>query len=210
VKTTIKNYMVDSTPTVLGDIHQTDVNIAIYTRDISSFTDEINALVKEGVEIELNGGIDTILIDLTRKLNPIKYQLLLRDIKNLLFLFKRLTNANGFRFQLASIDTNMCPRFHADMNELRMLCTYFGPGTLWLPDHAADRQAYLNGKGNGNILSDENLVQQANSGDVIILKGALYPGGTPILHRSPNIESPFDERILLTIDPNASISPRNK
>lgn len=39
-----------------------------------------------------------------------------------------------------------------------------------------------------DIVKDHELVQQARTGDAIILKGALYPDARPILHRSPPIE----------------------
>ncbi|MEM7381676.1 MAG: DUF1826 domain-containing protein, partial [Bacteroidota bacterium] len=97
-------------------------------------------------------------------------------------------------------------RFHTDINELRMLCTYVGAGTLWLPDDAVDRNAYLSGKDNKDIVPDKNLIQQVCTGDVLILKGALYPGSTPILHRSPSVTENDEERILLRIDINESLN----
>ena len=100
----------------------------------------------------------------------------------------------------------MCPRFHADNNELRMLCTYHGPGTLWLPDHAVDRNAHLNGRGNASNFADESAAQEVKTGDVALLKGGLYPAASPILHCSPTITSPAEKRVLLTIDANESLN----
>ena len=37
-------------------------------------------------------------------------------------------------------------------------------------------------------------------GDIIILKGALYPEANAILHRSPTIEENGEKRLLLRID----------
>ena len=45
----------------------------------------------------------------------------------------------------------MCRRFHTDVNELRLLCTYSGPATLWLPEAAADRDAHHTGENNEQI-----------------------------------------------------------
>nr|WP_299382220.1 DUF1826 domain-containing protein [Allomuricauda sp.] len=205
-ETTIVNCAAGPSPTLLGNIHQTNVNIAIYNRDITTLTTEVRSLKAQQVEIRSSGKVDTILNTLTLALDPNKFSLILQDIKELLYLFKEVTNASSFRLLLATISTNMCPRFHADNNELRMLCTYRGPGTLWLPNHAVDRNAYLTGKGNKSILPNESLAQQVETGDVVILKGSLYPGATPILHRSPNILHKGKKRILLSIDVNESLN----
>lgn len=46
-------------------------------------------------------------------------------------------------------------------------------------------------------------IQQAGTGDIVILKGALYPDGHAIMHRSPTIEEMGAARLLLRIDTNA-------
>ncbi|MEM8926722.1 MAG: DUF1826 domain-containing protein [Bacteroidota bacterium] len=203
---TIENCEVGPLPTGLCDIHQTNVNIAIYNRDITALTSEVKSLKEQQVEIRSSGNVDTILKTLVQAIDPNKFNLILRDIKELLHLFKEVTNASNFRLLLAKISTTMCPRFHADNNELRMLCTYHGPGTLWLPDYAVDRDAYLTGKRNKSIISNESLAQQVETGDVVILKGSLYPGATPILHRSPSILGDDEKRLLLSIDINESLN----
>ena len=45
-----------------------------------------------------------------------------------------------------------------------------------------------------------------NAGDVVLLKGALYPGANPILHRSPSIEELGKVRLLLRIDTNSFLN----
>ena len=94
----------------------------------------------------------------------------------------------------------MCRKFHTDVNDLRMLCTYLGPGTLWVPDEAIDLDAsYARGNGK-DIVIDLEKVEQVGTGDVVILKGALYPEANAILHRSPTIEENGEKRLLLRID----------
>ena len=193
---------------ILQDIHQENKNLAIYQRDIESLKKGLDQAVKRPMEYRANGTVEEITHTLSSYFASAQHlnDVLLQDILNLLGLFEQVTNVSSFRILLATVSTTMCPRFHADNNELRMLCTYYGPGTLWLPDQAVDRKAYRTGKGNQNILLDESLVQQVDTGDVVILKGALYPGANPVLHRSPNIQENGEERILLSIDINESLN----
>ena len=76
------------------------------------------------------------------------------------------------------------------MNQLRLLCTYVGSGTLWLHD---DIQKDV-------ISKDE--IQQVKTGNIALLKGKLYPTGKPVFHRSPEIETLNEKRLLLRIDMN--------
>ena len=92
----------------------------------------------------------------------------------------------------------MCRKFHTDVNDLRMLCTYVGQGTLWLPDEAVKNEEYRTRR--DEIVIDEDLIQQALTGDVLILKGALYPEANAVIHRSPTIEETNERRLLLRID----------
>ena len=43
-------------------------------------------------------------------------------------------------------------------------------------------------------------------GDIVILKGALYPESKAIIHRSPTIEETGKKRLLLRIDTNESVN----
>ncbi|WP_425237083.1 DUF1826 domain-containing protein [Ulvibacterium sp.] len=192
---------------ILQDIHLKTKNIAIYQRGTESWMKGLNRAIKWPIQCRANGTVEEITFSLNYYFtnSPHLNESLLEDILSLLELFEQVTKSSFFRVLLATVNTNMCRRFHADNNELRMLCTYYGPGTLWLPDYAVDRKAYLARKSNQTILRNESLVQQVDTGDVVILKGALYPEAIPILHRSPSIEENSGERILLRIDTNESL-----
>ncbi len=193
---------------ILRDIHMKTKNIAVYQRNIASLTQGLDHAINRPIECQANGTVEEITLSLNRYFANALHlnENLLEDILNLLVLYEQVTKVSSFQVSLNTISTNMCRRFHADNNELRMLCTYYGPGTLWLPDYAVDRKAYLDRKDNQKILLDESLVQQVDTGDVVILKGSLYPGAIPVLHRSPGIEENGGERILLSIDANESLS----
>ena len=82
----------------------------------------------------------------------------------------------------------MCRKFHADYNQLRLLCTYLSQGTLWLTDNLQK----------DILLKDD--IQQLDTGDVAILKGELCPNAKPVFHGSPEIESSNEKRLLLRVD----------
>ena len=202
--TSIKNWITGTNPNILENIHQKDVNITIYKRDINLLEKQINALLKLNIELKSTGDIDTIIHEISRIIKPNDFQLLLQDIKNLLSIFGNITGTKNLKLFLATINTNMCRKFHSDVNDLRMLCTYSGPGTLWLKEDNINRKALEAYKSNEAIVIDENTIQQVDTGAVTILKGSKYAGKTTkaVVHRSPTIEEKSQKRLLLRIDTN--------
>ena len=200
----VVNWEVGESATILKDIHQKDVNIAIYERDINALTSEINHLIEQHIEIRTRGSINDILNEITTVTNLNNDSLIIQDIKALLHHFAEITEAKNFRLLLATINTNMCRRFHTDINDIRLLCTYSGPGTLWLTDDNINQKALNNLSDNESIVIEEDKIQQAKTGAVVLLKGAVYPqkGTKAIVHRSPTIEESGEKRLLLRIDTN--------
>lgn len=204
VKSIVKNWVKGTIPSVLESIHQKGINITIHNREVNMLEKETNALLKQGAEFTASGEVTTILNEISKGFLQNEYPLLLKDIENLLRLFKKITGAEKFQLLLAIIDTNMCRKFHTDVNDLRMLCTYVGAGTLWLTDDNINRKE-LNAYGNNkSIVLDENKIQQAETGSVLILKGSNYlPNNTAaVVHRSLTIEGNGEKRLLLRIDTN--------
>ena len=204
MKTTvlIQNWAIGSAPSVLKEIHRKGVNISIYERDISILEDEVAKLVEQDVNFKSSGDIDTILSEIKKVIDLDEFDMMFKDIESLLHLFKKITASDTLRFLLTIVDTNMCKRFHTDVNDLRMLCTYSGPGTLWLSADNVDRVA-LNAYGkNEAIVIDENNINQTETGSVIVLKGAKYQqeSTNAVVHRSPAIEENGEKRLLLRID----------
>ncbi|MEL6193879.1 MAG: DUF1826 domain-containing protein [Bacteroidota bacterium] len=187
---------------ILKDIHMPKKNIAIYQRDIQLLHEDLKQLSKQVVEYRVKGSVEEILSGLRAYFSnhfP-DCTTLLEDISDSIAQFKEISQASSFRLLFSTVSTNMCRKFHTDVNDVRMLCTYIGPGTLWVPDEAIDLDATY-ARGNGKeVVIDLEKVKQAGTGDVIILKGALYPEANAILHRSPTIEENGEKRLLLRID----------
>lgn len=204
---TIRNAAFVDSILELNKIHEEHINISIYERSTKSFRQEIKMLLSSGIELRFSGTKNEILDKLKLKLSEsnVSVSLLYNDVANLLSSFGEISSSASFRLNLLTVNNDMCRRFHTDINDLRLLCTYSGPGTLWLPEEAVNRKVYQNGGDNEEIIKNPKLIKQANEGDVLILKGALYPGANAILHRSPSVEESSDKRLLLRIDTNETL-----
>ena len=201
------NWVIGSSMKALDRIHQKDINITIVERDINALIPEIDELIIRNIQLRSNGNIDSIMKEVTQALSSFNCRLILEDINDLLHRFTSLVPVEECRLQLATIATDMCRRFHTDINDLRLLCTYSGPGTLWLTDDNINKNALEHSSGNGDIVIDKNRIQQAQTGSVVLLKGAFYPGEETkaIVHRSPIIEKNNTKRLLLRIDTNQTV-----
>ena len=124
-------------------------------------------------------------------------ELLRDDVAVLTEILCELVDCPSVGLRYASVDNAMCPRWHVDRVPIRMLCTYIGSGTEWLENQRLEKRK----------LSEPEIVdgacQRAASGDVVLLKGALWQGneGFGAIHRSPAITTGEQQRMLLTLDP---------
>ena len=193
-------------PKFLETIHQEEVSIAIYQRDIESLKKEVSIAVQKDLAYKASGEVDEIftqLKDFFEKVLP-QCDALLNDIIWVLNQFNAVAQADSYRLLFSTVNSNMCKKFHTDINTLRLLCTYAGPGTLWVSeDGKGTKTEYRRGQ---EVVIKEEQIQQAGTGHVLILKGALYPEGNPAIHRSPSIEESGDKRLLLRLDTNSFLN----
>ncbi|MCH2233048.1 MAG: DUF1826 domain-containing protein [Crocinitomicaceae bacterium] len=206
VETCLSNCAVDKYERILFRIHEEEINIAMYERNIDALKKDVDTLLNDDFEYRANGSAKEIIESLEGDFKSYfdGPSDLLQDIANNVELFFRTTESASFNLYLATINSNMCRRFHTDMNDMRMLCTYSGPGTLWLGEDNINREALYGTGENDTIVLNDNEIQQAKTGAVVLLKGALYPkeGTKAIVHRSPTIEESGERRLLLRIDTN--------
>lgn len=187
---------------ILNNIHLDKINISIYERTVQHLEDEIMYFLNQDIQLKAQGTTECIIKTFKSNLlsEGFLQSHLLNDFAILLKAFEATSKSTHFKVLFSSIETDMCSRFHTDMNKLRLLSTYSGPGTLWLPEAAENRNAYQSGEPNEQIIQNSALIQQANTGDVLILKGALYPNANAVIHRSPSIQEKGQKRLLLRID----------
>lgn len=206
IDTSFTNLVTGTQPEVLHTIHLQEKNIAIYQRDTSHLQNDLQTCMQEKITFNQSGTIQEIQTALENKFPTC--QELIADIVNLLEIFGQISDSSKFKIALLTVNNNMCRKFHTDVNELRLLCSYAGQGTVWLPEEAINRNG-LNGRGNNQtIVKDETLIQKVQTGDVAILKGAVYPkdGTNAVVHRSPTIEETGENRLLLRVDTDKFLS----
>lgn len=110
------------------------------------------------------------------------------DIAGLARRFMDLMHVSAIRLRLDGVTTNACKKVHTDYADVRLITTYAGPGTDYLPYGAAD---------NGG----DCCLERVPTGAIALFKGRTYaPSHAPCLHRSPPIEGSDATRLVLVID----------
>eukprot|EP00466_Bigelowiella_natans_P009815 jgi/Bigna1/137875/aug1.41_g12583 len=124
-----------------------------------------------------------------------------QDVEELASDFIQFSPSGSGTLTLQVVRKTLCPKFHMDWNYLRLLTTYHGKGTEWLPEETTNRCCL--GTMNERIVKDRSKVRRLQTFDVGIFKGAHSENQIPIkgiVHRSPEVEKPEEKRIILRID----------
>jgi hypothetical protein len=127
---------------------------------------------------------------------------LIEDIEQLITIFSKVSKSKKVNLLLSVVNTNMCELFHTDINELRLLCTYKGKGTLWADNSNVNWNEMNCCKTNEALIKDQTKIHKAKPFEVLVLKGALHESNNShaILHRSPTVEESKENRLLLRLD----------
>lgn len=110
------------------------------------------------------------------------------DVAAMAVGFAAICGAPYLRMRLQAVTGNACRKFHLDVVEQRLVCTYRGPGTQY-------------GVADGG--EDPAEVYETAEGAPILLRGELWQGDAPsgLKHRSPPIEGTGVARLVLVLDP---------
>ena len=117
----------------------------------------------------------------------------IEDMANATIVFCDTQKSDSVCFWLSS--ERGCRRYHIDNVPLRMLITYAGKGTEWLPDEVADRLAFVKGEPNEKIVRDPTALQFMKAWDIAVFRG----GAKGLLHRTPD-DALNGPSILLRLD----------
>lgn len=108
------------------------------------------------------------------------------DIAGLARRFLTLMGTSRLRLRLEGVTGNACRKVHADYTGVRLITTYAGPGTEYVPP--------------GEKPQEDNLVG-IPTGWIALLKGRDFaPGHPPCFHRSPPVRDTGVKRLVLVID----------
>ena len=196
-------------PAVLADVYRKDVNIAVWERELSTgIKSSVDGLLasNDGIEVSMTVSPQSALSSIGEALGAATPSELSNDIAKLVDMYCCLLGLKRTGLRLTALKRAMCPRFHVDRVPCRLVTTYSGVATEWLPHQSVDRSK-LGPGWNGHSDFDSGLyqrrsdVRQLGCGDVAVLKGELWEGNEDagLVHRSPAV--PADEsRLLLTLD----------
>ncbi len=197
-------------PAFLSGIYQEDCNIAVWRRNLLSGLQQ-----NVGEFLQSNSGFQvSMTLSPHDAVPPIHKALggaeltepLSEDIAALVDMFCYLFDLGQVGLRLTALDKAMCPKFHVDKVPCRLVTTYQGSATEWLPHNVIDRSKLGHGsKGKpddqSGLYPKQDDIQQLTSGDVALLKGECWEGneGAGLVHRSPSL-SAGEQRLLLTLD----------
>ncbi|MFC0338244.1 Protein of unknown function [Kushneria avicenniae] len=166
---------------------------------------EAQCRTAHGWSITLTGAPDAALeAELCERLPvPEQAQALVDDVMGLARLMALLMEADTLRIKLRLLEETMCPRFHCDNVTVRLITSWLGPGSEWLPEHALDRQGLgAPSPDKPEIVVNPNAIKRLATGDVALIKGSAWrgEGRGGLAHRSPSL-APGQRRLMMSIDP---------
>ncbi|MGB1383019.1 MAG: DUF1826 domain-containing protein [Porticoccaceae bacterium] len=195
---------------VLTDIYQEHTNIVVWQRSLAnSLAQAADSVIDSQPTLEklLVVAPQDASVEVEKALgcSP-EAAVLAQDIAQLVDMFCCLFDLKRAALRFSVLDRAMCPRFHVDRVPCRLVTTYQGIATEWLPHNVADRSKL--GAGNmgkpdelSGLYDNDNDINQLQCGDVALLKGELWHNnaGAGLIHRSPQLKD-NTRRLLLTID----------
>jgi len=206
----IESLAISSSHEVLTDIYKKDINITIWKRGLcKELEDAINKLLK--IHTSLNITISLKPQDAYRTMvnelgDTPEAHILSKDISLLVDMFCYLFDLKRAGIRLNTLEKAMCPRFHVDKVPCRLVTTYRGSTTEWLPNIYADRnQLGIHNSENSDkksgLYKTSNNIYQSDEGDVSLLKGELWIGnkGSGLIHRSPQVVN-GEKRLFMSFD----------
>ncbi|MEG3768442.1 DUF1826 domain-containing protein [Alteromonas sp. 14N.309.X.WAT.G.H12] len=204
------SWLTGDTPLVLSDIFSPATSVTIWQRGPSPAVNHYFLQAFEALGLGINGvfSMDTLMEEMHHRLPEFEgKQDAVDDIYLLCDMLTCLFNCDSIGLRLAPLTQAMCPRFHRDNIPVRLVNTYLGPGTEWLPKESIQDRSL---KGNHTPLNkapfdvgyDKDHIQQMQAFDVGLLKGQAWPEQEHMAawHRSCQLEKGH-KRVLLTLDP---------
>ena len=195
----------------ISEIFQEEINISVWQRKLNSAIKQASELIiKSNPNLQISGVIkpnevNEILISEIGSDEILKY--FYKDVSMLVKMFHYLFDIKNIGFRLRVLDHAMCPRFHVDRVPCRLITTYRGIASEWLPHNKVDRGKL--GAGNQGKPDEESGIyknildiKHLNEGDVGLFKGESWQGneGAGLVHRSPKVKNEDQKRLLLTLD----------
>ena len=204
------NHSISDDFSKINNIFKKDINISIWKRSLNrKISDAAEILLKKKSDLqfsELINGYNSIDILVNKIGDSEKLIHFYEDITYLTQMFCELFNIKDAWLRIDAINKPMCPRFHTDYLKCRLVTTYYGPATQWLPNSLVNRNKL--GPGNNGLADDisglfskKSDIENLDVGDIGLLKGEAWVNneGLGLVHRSPHTDSIY-KRLYVTID----------
>ncbi|MDR7091909.1 DUF1826 domain-containing protein [Cellvibrio fibrivorans] len=213
------DWAIDQDPAVLARIYEDAISIAIWQRqlqqEVECYVDELLRKSKT-IALKLSGSPEQLMEEIQRVFPPalineqnsrVSAAAFYADIHQVLDMCCCLFDAKILGLRINTLEHAMCPRFHTDNVAIRLITTYYGLATEWLPDQLSNRTALGTAFASqintpGAITTSEKHIQRMAAGDVALFKGELWEGneGRGIIHRSPAPSIQQPKRLVVTCD----------
>ena len=202
------SHIIGDGPDVLHQILDPGVNLSLWQRPAqTAITRELSTLQASHLpDVRCPTSLDSFDDDVSallqqQGLDPLVFTNWRKDLRRLADLYFSLSDDQDVTLRLVTTDDDECRRFHVDRTNLRLLCTYRGPGTEWLTNDQVDRLAQATGAPNEEIIRF-GIPSQFEPFWVGILKGDAFPGNAShgLVHRSPPIKASGQTRVLFCLD----------
>lgn len=196
----------------LSRIYEDGVNLCLIKRPLPAIIEQfVYKALHDAGSIEISQPVDPLHFDFNRlwpNAAPLPgYQDWLADVEMLVSAFCELFGRHEAGLRLRTLDKAMCPRFHVDRVPVRMICSYGGIGTEWLPEYALNRRKLgMSSCGQSDaesgLITDQTAIRQMPAYAVGLMKGENWEGneGYGLVHRSPIPTAVQPRRLLLTLD----------
>ena len=206
---TVRRAVQSHDPGILTDIYLEETDIAIWQRELSeTLKKSVDAFLKSKPAFQATMIVtpQTVFSCVNESIGSTTQSELSENIAELVDMFCCLFELKRTGLRLGALDRAMCPKFHVDRVPCRLVTTYQGIATEWLPHQVVDRTKL--GLGSNGLADNESGlyqqqddIQRLGSGDVALLKGKHWEGNenAGLVHRSPALPE-RNHRLLLTLD----------
>lgn len=198
-----------TSPMVFNEIFSPSTSVALWQRPKDKVVQAYFASVISSLRLEIRNvfNINTLKGELEALLpGGLGKEQAIHDIHLVADMLTCLFDCEEVGLRLTAINHAMCPRFHVDDIPVRLITTYCGPGTEWLPNEFAriSKLGHAAGGKTDNqsgLYESEQQVLKSDTFDVGLLKGTSWgEDHLPAIHRSCQLDK--DEwRVVLTLDP---------
>jgi len=198
-------YVYSEDPADLAEVFEPDVELVSITRPASSRLREAVAdlfarrVIIAEQWVQPAAGESEVRSRLAAAAGTTEVAELVEEIDRAVAGLARLLGVGAVGVRIVSLRGPMCPRFHVDRIPCRLLATYGGAGTEWIPEPRVDPARLVRGPDGEYPVRTGQSHEALDAGSWSLLKGGCWDESfRGVVHRSPQSKEP---RLLVSLDP---------